>query len=60
MLINQIKTEAVEKDFKDLPCRDFDWDCLAMDGIIPFDDYSKCQNYDRIRGKCLFINDPEK
>ena len=56
MLVSEIKTETVEKDFKDLPCRDFDWDCLATDGIIPFGDYRKCQNYDRITRANAFIH----
>ncbi len=43
-------------DYRELPCRDFDWDCLATDGVIPFGSYIRCQNYDPARGKCLFVN----
>jgi len=54
-LLELIKEERSEQNHRELPCRDFDWDCLAIDGIIPFGSYTKCQMYDRERGKCLFV-----
>ena len=48
--------QRAEEQRRELPCRDFDWDCLAADGVIPFGDYRKCQMYDPERGKCLFVN----
>ncbi len=50
-----MREERSEENYRELPCRDFDWDCLATDGVIPFGDYIKCQNYDPERGKCLFV-----
>jgi len=54
-LIETMREERRAEDYRELPCRDFDWDCLATDGIIPFGNYLKCQNYDPQRGKCLFV-----
>jgi hypothetical protein len=54
-LLEIIKEERSEEDHRELPCRDFDWDCLALDGVIPFESYIKCQMYDQERGKCLFV-----
>ncbi|MBD3218011.1 MAG: hypothetical protein GF310_07005 [candidate division Zixibacteria bacterium] len=54
-LFELTKEERREEQNRELPCRDFDWDCLATDGLIPFGDYRKCQLYDPDRGKCLFV-----
>jgi hypothetical protein len=54
-LIELTREERLEEQNRELPCRDFDWDCLATDGIVPFGDYRKCQMYDPERGKCLFM-----
>ena len=54
-LLHEIKEERPREDYRELPCRDFDWNCLALDGVIPFGDYSRCQNYAPERGKCLFV-----
>ncbi|HER00333.1 MAG TPA: hypothetical protein ENO22_13415 [candidate division Zixibacteria bacterium] len=53
--IDLTREERLEELNRELPCRDFDWDCLATDGIVPFGDYRKCQMYDPERGKCLFV-----
>jgi hypothetical protein len=54
-LIFEIHEERLKRDYRELPCRDFDWDCLATDGVIPFGDYRRCQSYAPERGKCLFV-----
>jgi hypothetical protein len=55
-LFELAREERREEQNRELPCRDFDWDCLATDGVVPFGDYRKCQLYDPDRGKCLFVN----
>jgi len=54
-IIELMREERSEENYRELPCRDFDWDCLATDGIIPFGNYMRCQMYDPDRGKCLFV-----
>ena len=47
--------EQVDEDYRELPCRDFDFDCYGFDGLIPFGDYKKCQEYMPEMGKCIFL-----
>ena len=41
-------------DFREIPCKDMDYDCLAFDGKIPFGNYHRCYDYAPERGKCIF------
>ena len=43
-------------NFREIPCKDMDLDCLALDGKIPFDDYRKCYEYAPELGRCMFYN----
>jgi len=45
-----------EDDYRELPCRDFDLDCYAFDGVIPFGGYRRCQSYMPEMGKCIFLS----
>ncbi|KPJ52175.1 hypothetical protein AMJ39_08485 [candidate division TA06 bacterium DG_24] len=40
---------------REMPCRDFDFDCLALDGVVPFGDYRRCYRYAPELGTCLFV-----
>ena len=31
--------------YREIPCKDFDLDCFALDGKIPFNNYRKCYYY---------------
>ena len=42
-------------DFREMPCKDFDLDCLALDGRIPFGDYRQCYRYAPELGRCIFL-----
>ena len=57
-LLKQVTDIAGEernlKDFKEIPCKDLDIDCLALDGKIPFGSYKRCYEYAPELGKCLF------
>jgi hypothetical protein len=46
--------ERILTDFKEIPCKDMDLDCFALDGKIPFGDYSKCYDYAPELGRCIF------
>jgi len=41
-------------DPREIPCKDMDIDCLALDGVIPFGDYNRCYLYDPSQGRCPF------
>lgn len=41
-------------NFREIPCKDMDLDCFALDGKIPFDDYRKCYDYAPELGRCIF------
>ena len=41
-------------DFKEIPCKDMDYDCFAFDGRVPFGSYQRCYKYAPERGKCIF------
>jgi hypothetical protein len=43
-------------DFKEIPCKDMDYDCFAFDGKIPFGSYQRCYDYAPERGKCIFCD----
>jgi len=32
-------------NFKEIPCKDMDIDCFALDGSIPFGSYQRCYAY---------------
>ncbi len=40
--------------FREIPCKDMDLDCLALDGKIPFGSYKRCYEYAPELGKCIF------
>ena len=40
-------------DFKEIPCKDMDYDCFAFDGRVPFGSYQRCYGYAPERGKCI-------
>jgi hypothetical protein len=46
--------ERKREDFKEIPCKDMDLDCFALDGEIPFGDYRRCYEYAPEMGKCIF------
>lgn len=48
------KEERRLGNFKEIPCKDMDLDCLALDGKIPFGNYQKCYEYAPELGKCMF------
>lgn len=41
-------------DFREIPCKDMDYDCLAFDGKVPFGNYQRCYKYAPERGTCIF------
>lgn len=43
---------------REIPCRDLDVDCFALDGVVPFGGYAKCQAYAPELGRCIFLHDP--
>ncbi len=45
---------------REVPCKDLDLDCFAFDGVIPFGDYGRCQQYDPDAGRCIFLNHSKK
>jgi hypothetical protein len=57
-LLKQVTDIAGEErsliDFKEIPCKDMDIDCLASDGKIPFGSYKRCYEYAPELGKCVF------
>jgi hypothetical protein len=48
--------DQTQEDYRELPCRDFDFDCYGFDGIVPFGDYRRCEAYARERGRCIFLS----
>jgi hypothetical protein len=55
-LIYNIPGEERRRDeYKEIPCKDMDWDCFALDGKIPFGNYGKCYQYAPELGKCIFF-----
>ena len=57
-LVRQVQDQP-EEDYRELPCRDFDLDCYAFDGIVPFGSYLRCQAYMPETGRCIFLAEPE-
>ena len=54
-LIQMIPREERRIDYyKEIPCKDFDYDCFGFDGRIPFGNYERCYNYAPEMGKCIF------
>jgi hypothetical protein len=51
--------ERRRDDFREMPCKDFDLDCLALDGRIPFGDYRRCYLYAPELGRCIFLRSEE-
>jgi len=49
-----VQEERKLDDYREIPCKDLDLDCFALDGKIPFSDYRKCFNYAPQLGKCFF------
>lgn len=49
-----LQEEQRINDPREIPCKDFDFDCFALDGKIPFDDYGKCYAYAPELGRCIF------
>jgi hypothetical protein len=43
-------------DYKEIPCKDMDFDCFALDGKIPFGGYKRCYEYAPELGKCIFYD----
>lgn len=41
-------------DFREIPCKDMDYDCFAFDGRVPFGSYNRCYAYAPERGRCIF------
>lgn len=52
-----IQEERMLDDYREIPCKDFDLDCLALDGKVPFDDYRRCYYYAPELGRCIFCQD---
>ena len=48
------KEERKLTDFKEIPCKDMDLDCLALDGRTPFGSYKRCYEYAPELGRCIF------
>ena len=48
------KEERRLTDFKEIPCKDMDLDCLALDGRTPFGSYKRCYEYAPELGRCIF------
>jgi hypothetical protein len=46
--------ERILTDFKEIPCKDMDLDCLALDGRTPFGSYKRCYEYAPELGRCIF------
>jgi len=42
------------EDYKEIPCKDMDYDCFAFDGKIPFRNYERCYSYAPELGRCIF------
>jgi hypothetical protein len=42
--------------YKEIPCKDMDLDCFALDGKIPFESYKRCYEYAPELGKCIFYD----
>jgi hypothetical protein len=40
--------------FKEIPCKDMDLDCFALDGKVPFGSYKRCYEYAPELGRCKF------
>jgi hypothetical protein len=40
--------------FKEIPCKDMDLDCFALDGKPPFGSYKRCYEYAPELGRCIF------
>ncbi len=41
-------------NYREIPCKDLDLDCLALDGKIPFGAYRRCYEYAPELGRCIF------
>jgi hypothetical protein len=59
--INKLLSEIPQEErklgnFKEIPCKDMDLDCLALDGRIPFGNYRKCYEYAPELGRCIFCD----
>jgi hypothetical protein len=54
-LLADIPKEELRLDkHKEMPCKDVDLDCMALDGQVPFGDYRRCYEYAPELGKCVF------
>ncbi len=54
-LVSEIpKEERTLTDFKEIPCKDMDLDCFALDGKVPFGSYKRCYEYAPELGRCIF------
>jgi hypothetical protein len=49
------RPSLVWPDRREIPCRDLDLDCFALDGLVPFNDYGRCQAYAPELGRCIFL-----
>jgi len=50
------REERSLSDCKEIPCKDMDFDCFALDGKIPFGSYKRCYEYAPELGKCIFYD----
>jgi hypothetical protein len=48
------REERILLNFKEIPCKDMDLDCLALDGRVPFGSYRRCYEYAPELGRCIF------
>ncbi|MGB7060998.1 MAG: hypothetical protein WBF13_01430 [Candidatus Zixiibacteriota bacterium] len=48
------KEERRLTDFREIPCKDMDSDCFALDGRAPFGSYRRCYEYAPELGRCIF------
>lgn len=56
LLVETPREERRLDDFREIPCKDMDLDCLASDGKIPFGSYKRCYEYAPELGKCIFYD----
>lgn len=56
LTLDLAKEERNLMNFKEIPCKDMDLDCFALDGRIPFGSYKRCYGYAPELGKCIFYD----
>jgi hypothetical protein len=56
LISSVLREERTLANFKEIPCKDMDLDCFALDGTIPFGSYKKCYQYAPELGKCIFYD----